>query len=510
MSPAAEPNITLNWVTRTLFGDWTATNITATGTISANQFIGDGSQLTSIPASSVTGLGTAALMETNKFLGTNIVVNESSSPSSATVDATGKATFNIRTNAPSPTTMVWQPTFNRAISSAATGAGGPLRTSKNYGGFQAQPQGTGASGAVAGVTNGTFKFKHWATGNMTAIRLVYGNSCGNSKNTNAITVQSTVELASGTLIPVFFNGQRSATIQGGAFVTSDPLGITMLKGTNIFSRTYVEVTTTNQGFPLWLYPVNDASHSGEGYSFATNIVDAVSAKYVYASFLEGYGPTVIQGLAPSTNAAIAIFGDSIAVGAGNLDNYGNNSYVESGLSNPAGDRKFNGDWFNHANLAEGSASFDTDTYDVQAFKWRGSEGCNIALVEHGVNNISVGDSFSTITNKMIQFWNSQVAVGRKVFQLTIPPRTTGTYTTVNGQTPWDAAKEGVRTNLNIWLLTQPAPLSGVFDVTTNCTATNASGQLVWRANYTLDGVHPSYLSISWSNMGNSIIQSQFK
>lgn len=376
--------------------------------------------------------------------------------------------------------FVIQPAFTLATS--ASWIGGSSATidgvNNNYNGF-------GGS-----ISNATYRMRHYCTATCRAFRLVYGTTSGQARGTNSIVIMSTVETSDGTIIPVYFNGSRTATCASNSFAISDWVATPITKGDFIYSRTWVSVGNTNQLFATWQHT------AGFGFAVNTNVIHSTgTSAYTTASDRWAFIPFVIQGQVSSTNIAIAGFGDSIFIGGGSVGDPYNLSVFTAALGPQHGR-----DW-SHANTSEGGFGILTDTVAMQSYKWRIVEGCNVAICNLGVNDLRGGASFSFMTNAYTTLWNRISSYGMKVWQTTITPETTSTNGWVDtiGQTV--SSYLAIRNQVNDWIRTVPTPLSGYFDVAVAAeTATNSG---IWKASYTQDGLHPTTSNVLY-NLGTAI------
>jgi len=92
-------------------------------------------------------------------------------------------------------------------------------------------QASGRATIVTGGTGNTYRWGHripFDSGNFVlGYGNWYGNSYGETPNTNSIIVKVALEYPIGTIIPVSFRGARSVTIEAGNYVASDPCGLTV-------------------------------------------------------------------------------------------------------------------------------------------------------------------------------------------------------------------------------------------------------------------------------------------
>ena len=121
-------------------------------------------------------------------------------------------------------------------------------------------------------------------------------------------LKATVEV-NGVFYKVYFNGQRNAVIEPGSFVISDPVGVSLAPGTEIFVRTRPAVGTLGEKWPL--VTALDTTY-GEFYTSGDN-TDSGS---MGANAAAGYGPCAILGTVSGPHPSVVIFGSSTGAGQG--------------------------------------------------------------------------------------------------------------------------------------------------------------------------------------------------
>lgn len=75
--------------------------------------------------------------------------------------------------------------------------------------------------------------------------------------------------------------------------------------------------------------------------------------------------------------------------------------------------------------------------------------CDVVIVGFGTNDLIAGSSAATIIAAWQAMWAKYANMGCQVYQTTVVPHTTGTFTTVQGQTV--TASESIRRGLNLYL-----------------------------------------------------------
>lgn len=366
---------------------------------------------------------------------------------------------------------------------------------------------------VAGLSDGTIlggtaKVLHVAVRTFASPRLAFSNfypAAGvvEADTPNPITVRAAFEPVSGTVIPITFAGRRSVTIEPGATVYSDPLGVDIVKGATFYTRTYVEVAT-GQKFPKCQYLISAGT---EGHNYASPIgadLTATGSATVNGQNLNTrvFGPSMILGRpADPGRPVIGLPGDSVVRGTGDND---------IGLFERA---------------LGGSYSFVNVAFPSENMSgWIGSNGltrfrrqsllaaANIThiITDYTVNSLGQASFFTDA----LAIWTSLRRLARYVYATTLTPQTTSTdaWATVGNQTPSRAAADETRRiSFNTWMRDGapivagvPAavgtveairaggaghPLTGIFEVADLAESARNSGR--WRAGFTSDGIHPN-------------------
>jgi hypothetical protein len=372
------------------------------------------------------------------------------------------------------------------------------------------------------VRGGTARIRHTVTQTSHGIVLAFSNTYNSagyeSNGPQDITVSAGIEHASGQVTPAYFNGQRQVTIKPGGTAFTDPLGVTLVKGATIFSRTFISVVTAATKFPQGGFIVLAANSEGHNYASGlgaelTNTGDAVPSGGADARV---FGPSAILGLPTHPTTVLGVVGDSIAAGAGDVgvsggpdDGWivralaGNYAYQRVALTGQAVDA-----WF----ASEGS------------LKWRQQAildrvGPTHLICELGINSISQG--FTTLSARLLGngykgAWSILSAYGVPLYATTLTPKTTSTDNWVTTTNQTVTADEAARVAYNNWLRDgapiTTTPISGGVPAAVGSTNTIRAGQVghplsgwlevadlaetarnsgIWKANSTADGLHPN-------------------
>lgn len=322
-------------------------------------------------------------------------------------------------------------------------------------------------------TNMTYKIKHVATTDIAFPRLAYGNwylNNGEANGLNDITVKSAIEY-NGTIYPARYSGADTTVITPGATVFSDQVNIVIPKGAVFHTRTNV-VVTAGQKWPLSLtsYPADT-----EGKTTGDVAYSGVTTN----TFEYCYSPCAIVGQ-PSSNdeSAVLFIGDSIMSGQGDSPN--DNGFLIRVFNNAKG----------YIRVSKPSARTSDFLSSVRKNRMLLSNYCSYAVCQLGVNDVIIGNvKLEVVKANLMDIWNALAIRGIKVYQTTITPVSTSTDTWATTQNQTTHANNSVRTALNDWIRTTPAPLSGYFEVANTVETSQNSG--IWKPSLTSDGTHPN-------------------
>lgn len=364
----------------------------------------------------------------------------------------------------------------------------------------------------ANTTAGTSRFTYTAQRGATNLRLTFMNwynssyksspYCTDNDNTAPITVQALVFApGSSTGVPVTVGGNTSWTVNGGDWVETDPIAITVTAGQQFDVQTYVSGT---QWYRTLVYSGWWAAGSNQATSGSSKITSGSSSSTGI------YMPATITG--EHEDAAVLIMGDSIAYNSA-LPTLG---YIEKGLdghygainASVAGDRAY---WM-VAGRRNKSLLFNDDATTV--------------VCEYGRNDLEDGRTTAQLQANLITIWTARASTGQRVLQTTITPRTTSTdsWATVSNQTVANVTYESRRVQLNDWLRAGAPMVSGVaaapgtsgallagqanhplhtyWEIADEVETARNSG--IWRAGYTDDGLHPTAIGINAAAMGVNV------
>lgn len=307
------------------------------------------------------------------------------------------------------------------------------------------------------ATTGTHRVHYYATTAATDLRLVYtgwfNSTTGQRPDTDytaAGTVKASIELA-GTIYPVTFGGNLTATLSPGAILTSDPVALDITPGTDVAVRTYLSGTE---------WHVNRVAYvaGSGGFTATTDLTPAGSAAIPDAtSFTNLFGPSLILGTPLTASApSLLLVGDSNLFGIGD----GPGDFQGWNMSNAQFGR---GGWAvraaapNGIGCAQLGNNGDAATYFTgNAARFRRyvfASTCRTALVNYGVNDIyAYNRTLAQVQADLLTIWTGLANRGLRVLQTTVTPSATSTdgFRTTTNQA-FTAAFNTIRSNLNDWI-----------------------------------------------------------
>jgi len=301
---------------------------------------------------------------------------------------------------------------------------------------------------------------------------------------NSVTIKSSFIVGS-NIVPVFFNGSRTIVVAPGSLVKSDPIAQFLVKNATFSVRTFADAGSGN------FVKANFADYTGGATSKfwdSSDQVDAASPPTVTGNGGFTFSPSFISGL--SANPCLAVIGDSITANGINAQGSGTRGWVGEYFGTYATYTVHQGLLANLAYVAEGGLRLDALTSNVSAQTQRlnALKYCDTAVVLIGINDMNAGSRTAAQVQTDLQtLFNRLDSIGVTVTACTMTPKSTGTFTTVGGQTP-DATQTPKILTINTWLRTIPSPLVGIIDISDATSSARDSG--VWKANYTSDGLHP--------------------
>ncbi|OIB04814.1 hypothetical protein AK95_14440 [Paenibacillus sp. LC231] len=407
------------------------------------------------------------------------------------------------------------------------------------------------NGGMGIKPDSTYRSRHVVAYDFTDLQLMYGNFHGadDKATDNDIRTKAVLEKKDGpdwVRIPLTIRGESLATIGPGGRVLTDPMGLKFVKGEEFFIYTYVAAPsgiwpggmflqrdvsgesgvlgdkTMDKDFvwnwnstPFWaasqsisvgtwrriadwkyMLKCTVAGTTGTTQPASTTdgeiLTDGTVTWQVYQSAavgVYGYTPLAIHGKTKEPKPSIAVIGDSIMWGAGDKnpinpsvggDNYG---FLIRAINNN----------FGYSALCISGEATRHFVGMRRKFRIRVTDGMTHAVVEHGINDVNQGRSFEEIQGNLLDIYNELSSRGMKVYACTLVPVTDSTDGWATEKNQSVKGNEAVRTRLNDWIRTTPAPLSGYFETADTVETSRNSG--IWKQGMVLTtdnlGIHPS-------------------
>jgi lysophospholipase L1-like esterase len=283
-----------------------------------------------------------------------------------------------------------------------------------------------------------------------SLRLVYGNfyyDHGDHPGGDAIRIRASIEYPSGHYILAHFDGEdstRQATVPPGRYLVTEAIQVSVRQGEIVWVNTNVAPTS---GGP---YYVGNGVSPNRGEVSVRNTTHDFTKSPAPPVLMAGidfvFSPLAVvgnpSGRPPKT---VAVMGDSIAAGAGDI-NYGVNGYAIRGWPLRALHQKVG-----YVYLARTGEGFADIVGQRARYRFELLEHQHAALVEYGRNDM--GDGLSRIQRNAIAIWSEVEARGLQVFQTTITCQTSSTdwWISLENQSvssPWN---EATRLAFNDWL-----------------------------------------------------------
>lgn len=306
---------------------------------------------------------------------------------------------------------------------------------------------------------GTFRRPHIVAVAVTELRFVYSNWANNGTAATpnnqdvdtgaAVVIRASVEVA-GTIYRLTFNGAQQVSIDGGAFVVSDPIALDLAAGTTIYSRTFVASGT-------WKYNgyTGALPNGGGGYVATTDLTAPGAAAVADTANQILYTPSAIIGTPVSSLTSVLIVGDSIAHGFG--DAPGATAYQGRNATYPqlAGGGFIARALYGALGYLQAAIPGDRATDFVVAaghfrrMAWAAS--ATVMVCEYGRNDVSAARTAAQIEADLVAVWTLGANRKIRVYQTTITPRSTSTdfWRTTGAQTV--DATNAVRVAVNAWI-----------------------------------------------------------
>jgi lysophospholipase L1-like esterase len=360
---------------------------------------------------------------------------------------------------------------------------------------------TGLSGTTTTRDDGRHIMKVPHTAN--DVRMLYGNfyfnpstSVNEIPSPSTITVDGAIEYAS-NFYPQLFNSASTKAIAGSdSLVLGDPIaGLEITGGSNIYMR-HSTVVTLGQAHPVGRQrqtALSEANIFTNNVSSQTNATGAMTGSTV--AF--GFAPLAVVGRPATRKVSIALIGDSIADGVSYDVSTGDGNANVGSFA-----RAFYASDIPFVKITRGSMRTIGFTPTNAPRAWEIIPYCSHVVFQAGTNDLgqaASGDyTLEAIQARYNEIWAAARAMGKKVIQVKIFPRTTSTdsWATAINQTPLSRFGVGQdRDILNAWFDSELAAgrLDGVWDLNT-IYEDGTSGKWVTNGtNFfaTSDGTHPS-------------------
>lgn len=304
----------------------------------------------------------------------------------------------------------------------------------------------------------------WVTG-------TFGNN-NEVANGNSITIKAAIEYdptqaytttSSATFYPITFNsGSATVSLSGGSQVVSDEVSVSIPPNHVFFVRTLV-TATNGQTIPITFdFPLN-----GEGVEISSSS-DRTTGAGTFATTAI-YSPALILGNSPNPlDKSYAFFGDSIARGFYDTTDFADSGY---GFSYKASQSQ----GFGYVNFARSGDTADKFANTSTTYRLRLASTVRFdgALLFYGANDLFLSNSATIQAN--IALCMGKLRTIAPIWLATILPRT--------------GTNNSVRTPVNAWIRTTPAPSVGYFEFADAMETARDSG--TWNSSYSTDLEHPN-------------------
>lgn len=270
---------------------------------------------------------------------------------------------------------------------------------------------------------------------------------------------------------------RDASFEPGQVIWSDPVGVSIPQGAAAWILVSQTVPSSANQLP---YSYTTSTALAEGFTNGGDFTTTIGGVAAFAGAVNA--PLAIAGASSAVAVpTVAILGDSIAQGlfTGNADA----NFITLGLDN---------DYF-YANLArtgDRAQYYNSATIRTHAARDHVTDLATHAIVCFGANDLAASRTAVQLRADLDAIGTELLARGITAYVCTVPPRTTGTFTSEAGQTlpAWEAE----RLAFNAALRASPTPYAGVCDLDLQVRGTDIGK---WKATggvaRTDDGVHPN-------------------
>lgn len=329
---------------------------------------------------------------------------------------------------------------------------------------------------------------------------------GGSLPNGTYRVAITYTVNSGTGVETLASTSASITLSGSNNAINLSYGVSVPNGAigrNVYlSTTGGDDTTLKYNYTaIGTNKVTALSTSSTGVPASNNTAGAdltQSTAIVPLVTDYAFGPVGILGIPASPRSRILLVGDSIMTyyfdttrDTGFMVRAMNNNFPYLTISRPS-DRAT---WFVNDGRRRRFSLLET------------CGSADVAVCNYGTNDLANSVTLATLQASLTEIWTQLANRGMRVYQCTIVPRTSATYTTDYRDGSGNAVAAasasgtfsglsafypgGLRDQLNTWIKTVPSPLSGVFDIATTVESTTYPGCWSDTSYQSGDGVHPS-------------------
>lgn len=346
------------------------------------------------------------------------------------------------------------------------------------------------------VTSGTCQLRYSTPNNRTvrALKFLFGNySISNSgvlevDGANAFRLKAAIVYA-GAVIPLWFAGRRDVTLQPGDTVQGEmhPRGREISGG--FFLRTYCEVSSAGQTFPLVVDPVTLAA-LGEGNNYGAPGADltdpgAGAPPALAGAFYPAHGVLgeFVDGIG---GGCVALVGDSVFRGAsGNVDTAGNSAMVPRWLAQRV-------PYLNLGRNGDQAASAVWPVNYRRRLDLLARVAVSDIIINYGINDLVLGGATDAVLRRDVLALVRQLQAIKpfaRFWICTMTPHSSSTdgWATVGNQTA--GSELAHRAANNDWRRTVPPPFVGCLEIADPVESGRNDGR--WKAAHTSDGIHPN-------------------
>jgi lysophospholipase L1-like esterase len=320
----------------------------------------------------------------------------------------------------------------------------------------------------------------------------YNGACGPDEvaGANDIAIEAGFTFSGGSAFPVTFSsgGVIKPTLVPGQRLWSDSVPVIIPPFEVVAIRTGVYVNS-GQTWPIGYvnYHTNDQGvASTDQTSRVLQNTGGLGVPSGGAGNQHGFGPWAMTAEYDDPDIAVTILGDSHGTGntGANGNTYGDRGTLSYGLAEVPSGRVA------YCKMARDSAYLDSYGNPWSAntkMRFEQLEFATHVIIFLGTNDVGA-KTLAAMQALYQKIWAKARGGGRKVVQITLPPRQISSSNTAPFGTSW--AVGGVRDQVNEWIKAQVGTPGGpdeVIDFNPIWESTSAPG--TWNATYTSDGTH---------------------